>query len=143
MNTYRTIQAITYASAANAVAVGIATAERRGVKAVVTVMDPSLVPVAVGRADGAPPHSLETSRRKAITSASMRKPSGAIPAELVVAFEHGSGGLLTSIRGGVPVAFDGVHVAGLGIAGGTPQQDVEIAAATLSAIGADEVDMKS
>jgi len=142
MNTYRTIQTVTYETAANAIAVAIERAERLGVRAVATVVDASLVPVAFGKADGAPSHSVETSRRKAMTSASTRKASATIPADLAVALEHGSGGLLTSIGGGLPIAFDGVHVAGLGIAGGSPQQDVEIAVATLTAIGADEVDVK-
>ena len=57
----------------------------------------------------------------------------------VTLLEHGTGGLLTGIKGGVPLFFDGVFVGGLGIAGGTPDQDAVIAAATLASLGADEI----
>ena len=120
-----------------AAAASITQATAAGVRAVATVVDPSITIVALGKADGAPPHSLETSRRKAITAASTRKPSGAMPPALAVAMEHGTGGLLSSIHGGFPIVFDGVLVGGLGVAGGTPPQDAEIALAALTALGAD------
>ncbi|HVX06972.1 heme-binding protein [Humibacter sp.] len=140
MSTYYSVPTVTYETAARAVAIGLRHAEAAGVRAVVTVMDPSLVVVAVGRADGAPPHSVETSRRKAITASSTRKPSAAIPEENITLLEHGSGGLLTGIKGGVPLVFDGVHTGGLGIAGGSPEQDAEIAAATLAELGTDKAE---
>jgi glc operon protein GlcG len=140
MSTYYSVPTVTYETAARAVAIGLRHAEAAGVRAVVTVMDPSLVVVAVGRADGAPPHSVETSRRKAITAASTRKPSAAIPEANITLLEHGTGGLLTGIKGGVPLVFDGVHTGGLGIAGGSPEQDAEIAAATLAELGTDKAE---
>jgi glc operon protein GlcG len=140
MSTYYSVPTVTYETAARAVAIGLRHAEAAGVRAVVTVMDPSLVVVAVGRADGAPPHSVETSRRKAITASSTRKPSAAIPEANITLLEHGSGGLLTGIKGGVPLVFDGVHTGGLGIAGGSPEQDAEIAAATLAELGTDKAE---
>lgn len=139
MTTHYSVPTVTHGTAALAVSIGIEKGAAEGVKVVVTVMDPSLVLVAVGRADGAPPHSVETSRRKAITAASTRKPSAAIPPENVTLLEHGTGGLITGIKGGVPLFFDGLFVGGLGIAGGTPDQDAVIAAATLAALGADEM----
>ena len=48
----------------------------------------------------------------------------------------GTAGTLT-ILGGSPLQFERVHVGGIGVAGGTPDQDAAIAAATLKAIGAD------
>lgn len=137
MTDYTSAPTITYDAARRAVACVMDAAEAAGVRAVATVVDPSLVLIAVGKGDGAPPHSLETSRRKAITAASTRRPSGAVPPDLAVALEHGSGGLLTGIHGGFPIVFEGVHVAGLGVAGGTPAQDAEIAVAALTALGAD------
>ena len=137
MTTHFSIPAVSYATAAEAVATGIEIAARAGVRAVITVADPAMAMVAFGRADGATPHSTETSRRKATTAASTRKHTAAMAPELAVALEHGSGGLLTSIKGGVPLAFAGVHVGGIGVAGGRPDQDAEIAADLLSALGAD------
>lgn len=137
MTDYMTAPSITYEGARKAVACVMDAAAEFGVRAVATVVDPSLVLIALGKGDGAPPHSLETSRRKATTASSTRRPSGALPSELAVALEHGSGGLLTGIQGGFPIVFGGVHVGGLGVAGGTPAQDAEVAVAALAALGAD------
>lgn len=133
---YTAVPTVTYGTAARIVETGLRIAAERGVRAVITVTDPSMGLVAFGRADGATPHSVETSRRKAQTGASTRRPTSAIPLELAVALEHGSGGLLTSIKGGVPLVFDDVHVGGVGVAGGRPDQDAEIAQELLREIGA-------
>ncbi|MDR7114098.1 glc operon protein GlcG [Microbacterium trichothecenolyticum] len=137
MTTHHSVSTVAYDTAAQIVAAGIRLAELAGVRAVVTVADPAMALVAFGRADGATPHSAETSRRKAITAASTRRPTAAMAPELIVALEHGSGGLLTSIKGGVPLFFDGVHVGGVGVAGGHPDVDAQIAADLLQEIGAD------
>ncbi len=136
MTTHTAVQTVTYETAARAVEAGIRIAAAAGVRAVVTVADPSMAMVAFGRADGATPHSAETSRRKAATAASTRKPTSAIAPELAIALEHGTGGLLTSVKGGVPLVFGNVHVGGIGVAGGPPAQDAEIAIAVLEELGA-------
>lgn len=128
---------ITYDLAARAVSLTIEEGKRAGVRTCATIVDPALQPVAYGRTDGMTPHSVETSRRKAQTAASTRRPSALILPELAQKLEHGSGGLLTSIAGGVPIAFDGVVVGGLGVAGGKPPEDAAIADAVLAALGAD------
>lgn len=137
MSVYTNIPAINYAKAAEAVAKTIEIGAEHGLKLCATVVDPALGLVAYGRADGMTPHSVETSRRKANTAASTRKPSAAVNPELATAMENGTGGLLTRIPGGVPIVFDGVLVGGLGVAGGPPAQDAEVAAAVLEALGAD------
>lgn len=139
MNSHILTPTVTYALAARAVEIALNLAAQRQIRAVVTVVDPSMAVVAIARADGATPHNLETSRRKAATAASTRKATSAIPREIALTLEHGSGGLLTSIDGGVPLSFAGVHVGGLGIAGGPPTVDAEIAAAVLAELGADSV----
>lgn len=136
MTTHRAVQTVTYETAARAVDAGLRIAAAAGVRAVITVADPAMAMVAFARADGATPHSAETSRRKAATAASTRKPTSAIAPELAVALEHGTGGLLTSVKGGVPLVFDNVHIGGVGIAGGRPDQDAEIALALLEELGA-------
>lgn len=137
MTRYLDQPVITYDSAADVVATALRIAADAGVKAVVSVVDPLMSLVAFGRSDGATPHSAETSRRKADTAASTRRASAAMRVDLAVALEHGTGGRLTSIAGGVPLSFSGTHIGGLGVAGGAPEQDAEIAAAVLVAIGAD------
>jgi uncharacterized protein GlcG (DUF336 family) len=105
----------------------------------VTVVDPSMTMVAFGKADGATPHSVETSRRKANTAASTRRATGWMSDTFGVQLPLATGGALTNILGGSPLQFGGVHTGGLGVAGGTPDQDAAITAATLAAIGADEI----
>lgn len=112
-------------------------AAQRGVKAVVTVADPSLLLVAFGKADGATPHSVETSRRKAFTAASTRKATGWMDASFAVEAPLATNTLLTNIRGGVPITLDGAHAGGIGVAGGTPTQDAEIAAAIVDKLALD------
>jgi uncharacterized protein GlcG (DUF336 family) len=56
--------------------------------------------------------------------------------DLAVALPLGTGELLTNIRGGVPIVIDGRHLGGLGVAGGPPDGDAEIAIAVLRSIGA-------
>ena len=137
MSAYTTVNVVTYETAARAVALTLEEGEKLGLKLCATVVDPSLGPVAYGRADGMTPHSVETSKRKAQTAASTRKPSAAILPELATKLELGSGGILTSIAGGVPLSFDGVHVGGLGVAGGKPAEDAQVAQAVIARLGAD------
>lgn len=136
MSTHRQIAAITYETAARAVAIAMEVGESHGVKTVVAVADPSMTLVAYGMTDGATPHSAETSRRKAATSASTRRRTGMIPEALSITLPLATGGSLTTVDGGVPIFFDDVHVGGLGVAGGTPAQDAEIALETLQRLGA-------
>lgn len=137
MSHYTQIPAITYDKASEVVAATIRIGKEQGLSLCATIVDPALQMVAYGRAEGLTPHSVETSQRKAKTASSTRKPSAAVPAELADAMENGTGTLLTRIPGGVPLVFDGVQVGGLGVAGGPPAQDAEVAAAVLEAVGAD------
>lgn len=139
MTTHIFVPTITYETASRIVAAALQLAQAAGVRGVISVVDPAMQLIAFGRADGATPHSVETSRRKADTAASTRRPSKAMRADLATALEHGSGKRLTRIAGGVPIAFDGIHIGGLGVAGGSPEQDAEIAEATLSQVEADAV----
>ena len=137
MTNYIQSASITYQAARNAIEVAIAEGAKIGVRAVVTVVDPGMTMVAFGKADGATPHSVETSRRKATTAASTKRATGWMSETFALQLPLGTGGALTNILGGAPLKFEGVHTGGLGVAGGTPDQDAEIAAATLAAIGAD------
>ena len=107
-----------------------------GIPVAVAVVDPAMQLVAYARADGTTPHSAETCRRKALTAASTRRPTGWMQGDLAVALPLGTGALLTNIRGGVPIFIDGHHLGGLGVAGGPPDRDAEIAIAVLRSIGA-------
>ena len=59
-----------------------------------------------------------------------------MPAGLAVELPMASGNLLTNIPGGTPVFVDGIFAGAFGIAGGTVDQDAQVAEAVLAAIGA-------
>jgi uncharacterized protein GlcG (DUF336 family) len=103
----------------------------------VTVIDIHGNMVLTHRMTGAPAFSLELSERKAYTSALV----GMRTADLVPLVQPGaalypllavSGGRYSAIGGGVPVTNDGQVIAGVGVSGGTVEQDTAIVEAALS-----------
>ena len=83
------------------------------------------------RMPGAPLFSLELSERKAYTSALVRLRT----ADLVPLVQPGqplypllmvSGGRYSAMGGGVPLVHEGSVVAGVGVSGGTTEEDVAI-----------------
>ena len=108
-----------------------------GVKASVTVVDRSMNLIAFAKADGATPHSTETSRKKANTAASTGKATGWMSADLAITLPLGTDNKLTNVGGGVPIIFDGKLVGGLGVAGGTVDQDKDVAKKVIMAIDAE------
>jgi glc operon protein GlcG len=111
---------------------GVAEGASQGVAVSVTVVDPSMNLVAFAKADGATPHSIESSRRKANTAASTRRPSGWMGEELALSLPLATDLKLTNITGGFPLVFEGTVAGAVGIAGGTPDQDAQIAEAIVA-----------
>ena len=96
----------------------------------VTIVDPSMDLLAFARADGATPHSVDSSRRKANTAASTRRATGWMGDDLALPLPLATDLRLTNITGGAPLVVDDAVVGAIGVAGGTPDQDARIAAAT-------------
>jgi uncharacterized protein GlcG (DUF336 family) len=103
----------------------------------VTVIDIHGNVVLVHRMTGAPAFSLEISERKAYTSALV----GMRTADLVPVVQPGAelypllliaGGRYTAMGGGVPVMSEGQLIAGVGVSGGTTEQDIAIVEAAMS-----------
>jgi len=136
----RTIQLITHEAAQRAVQAAVAEAAAKGVAISVAVFNGLMVQVAYLHADGATPHSAETSRRKAQTAASTRRPTGWMGPDLAITLPLASGNLLTNVGGGMPIRFSGVFVGAIGVAGGTVEEDIGIAKAACLAIGADPIE---
>ena len=128
---------INHSTALKAVQIALAEGAKQGIAISAAVVDPSLMLVAFAKADGATPHSVETSRRKATAAASTGKATGWMGEDLAVALPLAANNLLTNILGGFPLVFDGRHVGGLGIAGGTVEQDAAIARMTIEELGAE------
>jgi uncharacterized protein GlcG (DUF336 family) len=99
--------------------------------------------VAFERMDGARPASLYTAITKATSAATFRQPTGplaagATPADPLLNLSlqnaaQASGGKITALFGGVPVVVDGQVIGAVGIAGGTGDQDAQIARAGVQA----------
>ncbi len=96
------------------------------------------------RMDGARPASGYTAITKAGTAATFRQPTGPLPAgssnpdpllnlSLQIAAQS-SGGKITTLLGGVPIVVDGQVIGGVGVGGGTGEQDAEVARAGVQAL---------
>lgn len=115
--------------------------KKDGYRVSVSVVDRSGVLRAMGRADGAGPHTVDSSRKKAYTTASVRRPTGEL-ADLITKVPT-----LQSLRdmnseililgGGLPIEIGGEVVGGIGV-GGAPGAHLDDACAQqgLDAIGA-------
>ena len=108
----------------------------QGVPVAVSVIDVHGNVVLTHRMTGAPVFSLELSERKAYTSALVRMRT----ADLVPLVQPGadlypllavSGGRYSAMGGGVPLTSDGQVVAGVGVSGGTTEQDIAIVEAAM------------
>jgi uncharacterized protein GlcG (DUF336 family) len=113
-----------------------AEATRAKVPVAVSVIDIHGNLVLQHRMNGAPLFSLELSERKAYTSALIRIRT----ADLVPLVQPGqslfpllavSGGRYSAMGGGVPLAQDGEVFAGIGVSGGTTEQDIAIVEAAV------------
>jgi uncharacterized protein GlcG (DUF336 family) len=109
---------------------------KQGVPVAVCVIDIHGNVVLTHRMTGAPAFSLELSERKAYTSALI----GVRTADLAPLVQPGaelypllavSGGRYSAMGGGVPVTSDGQVIAGVGVSGGTTQQDIAIVEAAI------------
>jgi uncharacterized protein GlcG (DUF336 family) len=88
------------------------------------------------RMSGAPGVSIELSERKAHTSALVRMRTADIlpltqPGQPLFPLSTVSGGRFCAMGGGVPLTSEGEVVAGVGVSGGTVDQDVAIVEAAL------------
>lgn len=136
------VSTISLDSAQKAMMESLRKCKAEGYRISVTIVDRSGVPVLTARADGAGPHTLDSSRRKAYTAASLRESTRKL-AEI----QAGSPELrhlgdmnesILLLAGGFPIKIGGDIVGGLGV-GGAPgaKLDEACARAGLQAIGAD------
>ncbi|MBA5865240.1 MAG: heme-binding protein [Nitrospira sp. CR1.3] len=129
------------AMASKAVHASVEACKKDGYRVSVSVVDRAGELRAMGRADGAGPHTIDSSRKKAYTAASLRRPTSEL-AELI-----GKVPTLQALRemndnvlmlgGGLPIEIGGEVVGGVGV-GGAPgaHLDDACAQAGLDAIGA-------
>src|SRR6478736_2611889 len=109
---------------------------KQHVPVAVTIIDTHGNVVLTHRMTGAPAFSLELAERKAYTSALI----GIRTADLVPLVQPGaefypllavSGGRYSAMGGGVPLTSDAKVIAGVGVSGGTTEQDIAIVEAAV------------
>lgn len=109
-----------------------------GISATIVVLDAGGDLVAMERMDGAWPGGFDLAHGKAQTSRSFRAPSAAFvpliqPGQPLYSVNSMHSGRYVIIGGGLPIQLGADCVGSVGVSGGTPEQDVEIAEAALSA----------
>jgi uncharacterized protein GlcG (DUF336 family) len=113
-----------------------AAASRTSVPVAVSVIDIHGNIVLMHRMSGAPAFAIELSERKAYTSALVGMRTADIlplvqPGQPLFPLMGVSGGKYCAMGGGAPLSSDGAVVAGVGVSGGTVEQDVAILEAGL------------
>ena len=124
-----------------AVQAALESCKKDGYRVSVSVVDRAGILRAMGRADGAGSHTVDSSRKKAYTAASVRRPTTEL-AELInkmptlQALRDINDGILI-VGGGLPIEIGGEVVGGIGV-GGAPGAHLDDACAQdgLDAIGA-------
>jgi uncharacterized protein GlcG (DUF336 family) len=127
--------------AGKAIQASLDACKKDGYRVSVSIVDRAGVLRAMTRADGAGPHTVDSSRKKAYTAASLRRPTTEL-AELInkvptlQALREMNNDVLF-LGGGLPIEIGGEIVGGIGV-GGAPgaQLDDACAQAGLDAIGA-------
>lgn len=112
-------------------------AERRGEKAVIAICNEQGNPVSVHVMDGAYLVSFDVAVKKAYTAVALKMPTIKL-AELVkpgATFYGLSGDKIITIGGGVPLERDGKVIGGLGVSGGTGEEDNSLCEYALSVFG--------
>ncbi len=124
-----------------AVQVALDACRKDGYRVSVSVVDRGGVLRAMGRANGAGPHTVDSSRKKAYTAASLRRPTTEL-AELInkvptLQALRDMNEQVLMLGGGLPIEIGGDVVGGIGV-GGAPgaHLDDACAQAALDAIGA-------
>ncbi|MCQ6557436.1 GlcG/HbpS family heme-binding protein [Paenibacillus mendelii] len=120
------------------IAAGERKAKEMGLSADIAIVDDGAHLIAFHRMDNARIAGIEISQNKAWTSVAMKMPT----ANLAQAAQAGgpsfginttNQGKIVILGGGIPLAWDGVIVGGVGVSGGSSAQDVEIANAVVLA----------
>lgn len=129
---------ITSQIAQTAIAAGLARAAELGVRANIAVLDAGAYLKAFTRMDGAVLGSIDIAQGKARTAVLFGVTSEAVwdyckPGAPAPGLERSNGGLMT-FPGGVPLtSADGALIGAVGVSGGSPEQDADIARAAAAA----------
>src|SRR5580698_6873949 len=124
---------LTEAASLKMLAAGVAKADELGCKVSLAVVDQSCRLIGFLMMDGARHFSIITTKRKAITAASQRLPTGYAPEENALSMAVRMGDF-TNVPGGFPIEVDGEVIGAVAAGGAKIEQDVEVAKAALSCL---------
>lgn len=135
-----TARQLSYAEARAAVDAALAKAQEIGSPSSVAVLDAGRELMAFARMEDALLASPEISQAKAYTARSMNMPTADIgpltqPGGPLFGLEHTHHRPMVSFGGGLPLTIGDQIVGAIGVAGGSVDQDVEVASAGAAAVG--------
>lgn len=134
--TSATRETVTLAGAQALIAAAMAKAQEIAVPMAIVIVDESGVMKAFARMDGNGLASVDIVQQKAYTAAAFRAPTH------VLAQRNGTDPIrlasftnlprVTFLGGGYPISKNNVVIGGIGVGGGTPEQDMQVAEAALA-----------
>lgn len=115
-------------------------AEEMGVKAVTAVSDKAARPVAIECMDGSYIASFDVALNKAYTVVALKMSTQELkmlaqPGGSLYGIQHTNGGQIVIFGGGDPLVYNGEIIGGLGVSGGTEEQDTALSAYGASCFG--------
>jgi uncharacterized protein GlcG (DUF336 family) len=130
---------ITSEAAHSAVAAAVAEANKLGIRINVAVTDPSGTLMAFLRMPGAFVHSAQIAMDKACTAAGFGFPTSKwkdiVGGDALLANGLNKQPRLAMFGGGLPIVEDGQRIGGIGVSGGSAEQDEVCARAGLATLG--------
>jgi glc operon protein GlcG len=102
-------------------------ARAMGVPQCITIVDEGCNLLAFIRMDGARVLSIQSSERKAMTAATMGRPTGSIDPAIELKLAIATDGDMVNLRGGLPIIVEGQVVGGIGVGSGHGDHDFEVA----------------
>lgn len=128
---------LTHEAVMAALSAAVEKSEQIGQPQCIVIVDASGEVLGTLRMTGAKYLSLESARTKARTAASIGAATSMIPEEVQLKIGIATRDQITGLPGGLPIKISGDLVGGIGVGSGTGDQDVAVAQAALSAIGAE------
>ncbi len=117
-------------------------AQEMGIPMSIAVVDDGSHLLGFARTDEGKPHTIKIAQAKARTAASNRLPTGKISStgqpvddHMAIALPLAAGtDMFLTFKGGLPIVIGGHCVGGVGVSGGTGDQDAEVAKAGIDAL---------
>ena len=132
---------LTNEGAHNILAAAVEKSHEIGIPECISVVDTGGHLICFTKMDGAFVQSIDSSLRKAMTSASYGDPTGHMPEGVDIKLAIATDGKRINLPGGLPIIVDGHVIGGIGVGSGTGAEDLVVAKAGLAALeGAQKFD---